>query len=50
MEADMILPVLRSLWVLWMMALFTGILFWALRPANRSRFETAAAIPLRDEE
>jgi cbb3-type cytochrome oxidase subunit 3 len=28
---------------------FGGITFWALRPSNRTRFESDAHIPLNDE-
>ena len=40
----------RSAWVVWMMALFLGIVAWALWPSNRERFRRAARIPLSDEE
>jgi len=35
-------------WVFWMMAVFFGIIFWALRPKNKGRFEDAGMIPFRD--
>lgn len=41
---------LRSLWGLWLMILFLGIVFWAFRPKNKSRFESHADIPLRDDD
>ncbi len=39
----------RSLWVLWLMILFFGAVFWAFRPKNRERFEADALIPFKDE-
>ncbi len=39
----------RSLWVVWLMILFLGIVFWAFRPKNRKRFEEDARIPFKDE-
>lgn len=40
---------LTSLWTLWAVAVFAGIVIWALRPANRHRFEQDARIPLNDD-
>ena len=40
----------RSAWVVWLMVLFLGVVFWAFRPKNRKRFEDDARIPFRDEE
>ncbi|MCP5372178.1 MAG: cbb3-type cytochrome c oxidase subunit 3 [Hyphomicrobiales bacterium] len=42
--------VARSWWVVWLMILFTGVLFWAFRPKNRKRFEEDAQIPFRDDQ
>jgi cytochrome c oxidase cbb3-type subunit 4 len=39
----------RSLWALWLMLLFAGIVWWIYRPKNRKRFEDAAKIPFRDD-
>lgn len=41
---------LRSIWVLWMMAIFLAICFWAYRPRNRRRFESLGRIPLEQEQ
>lgn len=35
-------------WVVWMIAVFFGIIFWALRPQNKKRFEDAGMIPFKD--
>jgi len=40
----------RSLWGLWLMVLFLGIVVWAFRPKNKGRFESYGDIPLRDED
>ncbi len=40
----------RSAWVVWMMALFVGIVVWVLWPSNRERFRRAARIPLSEDE
>ncbi len=40
----------RSAWVVWMMALFVGIVVWVLWPSNRERFRRAARIPLSENE
>jgi cytochrome c oxidase cbb3-type subunit 4 len=43
---------LRSLWVLWLMAIFVGIVAWVYWPSRRRkrRLQDHANIPLRDEE
>ena len=41
---------LKSLWVVWMMALFVGIVIWVCLPRNRRRFRRAAEIPLDDDD
>ena len=40
---------LSSIWTVWAVLIFAGILAWALRPANRERFQRDAQIPLNDE-
>lgn len=40
---------LASIWTVWAIVLFAGIVRWAVRPRNRARFERAAHIPLNDE-
>jgi cytochrome c oxidase cbb3-type subunit 4 len=41
--------ILTSIWTVWAVLLFAGIVTWAWRPANRKRFERDARIPLDDE-
>ncbi|CCQ72122.1 cbb3-type cytochrome c oxidase subunit 3 [Magnetospira sp. QH-2] len=38
----------RSFWVVWLMILFIGIIWWAFRPKNRG-LEDHASIPLNDD-
>ncbi len=40
---------LSTIWTVWAVIVFAGIAFWALRPSNRTRFESDAHIPLNDE-
>lgn len=40
---------LASIWTAWAVVVFLLILFWALRPRNRKRFEKDARIPLDDD-
>jgi cytochrome c oxidase cbb3-type subunit 4 len=42
--------ILGSIWNVWAVLIFVGIAYWALRPANRRRFERDARIPLDDEQ
>jgi len=47
---DAIREFFASVWGLWLMAVFVGIVIWAFWPRNRERFEDASRIPLRDDE
>ena len=40
----------KSGWVVWLMILFVGIVFWAFRPKNKQRFEEDAKIIFKDDE
>ena len=39
----------KSAWVVWMMALFVGIVVWVLWPSNRRRFRKASQIPFEND-
>jgi cytochrome c oxidase cbb3-type subunit 4 len=45
-----LLPLLKQLWLVWFLALFLGICFWAFRPGSKARFDAQARIPLDDSE
>lgn len=47
---DDFLSFMKSLWVVWMLLLFAGIVVWVLLPRNRKRFRDAARIPLDDDD
>ena len=38
----------RPLWLVWLVILFSGVVFWAYRPKNRGRFEEDGMIPFKD--
>jgi cytochrome c oxidase cbb3-type subunit 4 len=40
---------LRSLWVVWLILIFLGIVAWAFWPGNRKRFKRDADIPFRED-
>jgi cytochrome c oxidase cbb3-type subunit 4 len=40
---------LRSLWVVWLMALFVGIVAWVYWPKRKGEMEEHGRIPLRDD-
>jgi cytochrome c oxidase cbb3-type subunit 4 len=48
MTIDSAGEILASAWNVWAALVFSGIAFWAWRPANRRRFEQDARIPLDD--
>lgn len=39
----------RSLWTVWLVLLFAGIAFYALRPRNKKHFEDCSRIPFRND-
>ena len=47
---DGIYEFLRSFWVLWLMAIFVGIVVWVMWPKRRKTMEEHAQIPLKDED
>jgi cytochrome c oxidase cbb3-type subunit 4 len=49
MTVETLGEILATAWTVWAVLLFAGIFRWAYRPANRSRFESDARIPLNDE-
>ncbi|MDI1287954.1 MAG: cbb3-type cytochrome c oxidase subunit 3 [Reyranella sp.] len=50
MNLESVNEILTSIWTVWAVLIFAGILFWAWRPKNRKRFEKDARIPLNDED
>jgi cytochrome c oxidase cbb3-type subunit 4 len=48
-DLNAIASFLRSFWTVWLMLLFVGVLFWALRPKNKDKFDEASRIPFGDE-
>jgi cbb3-type cytochrome oxidase subunit 3 len=45
-----ILPLFRTLWVVWFFTLFLGMLWFVLRPSKKAYYAAQADIPLRDED
>jgi cytochrome c oxidase cbb3-type subunit 4 len=39
----------RSLWVVWLMLIFLGIVAWAYWPSRRRRLQKHGSIPLDDD-
>jgi cytochrome c oxidase cbb3-type subunit 4 len=50
MDLTALVEVARSLWVVWLMAVFGGIVFWAMRPKNKKRFEDDAMIIFKHDD
>jgi len=50
MDLMTLTEIVRSLWVVWLMGIFFAIIFWALRPKNKKRFEDDAMIIFRNEK
>ncbi|MDX1423153.1 MAG: cbb3-type cytochrome c oxidase subunit 3 [Kiloniellales bacterium] len=41
---------LRSLWVVWLIALFVGIVAWVYWPKRKREMEEHGRIPLKDDD
>ena len=41
---------LRSLWVVWLMVLFVGIVAWVYWPKRKREMEEHGRIPLKDDD
>ena len=50
MNVEALGEILASIWTVWAVLVFAGIVIWAWRPANRRRFERDAHIPLNDHD
>ena len=50
MDMTTLVELARSLWVVWLMAVFLGIVFWAYRPKNKERFEEDANIIFKNDK
>lgn len=42
-------PILKQLWLIWLVLLFLGIVVWVMWPSHRQRFERAARIPFEED-
>ncbi len=49
MDLDALQEFLGPAWLVWLVVLFCGVMFWVFRPANRERLEGYGAIPLNDD-
>lgn len=41
---------LKQLWVVWLMALFIGIVVWVYWPRRKKKLEEYGRIPFKDDE
>jgi cytochrome c oxidase cbb3-type subunit 4 len=48
MEVLDLYALVSSVWVLWFMAVFVGIVIWAMWPGRRNVLEQHGHIPLKD--
>ena len=50
MDMQRLHEILSTVWVVWFVILFTGILAWVMRPGSRDVARRHAEIPLRDQQ
>ncbi len=50
MDIQRLHEILSTIWVVWFVLLFNGILAWVLRPGSRDVARRHAEIPLRDQQ
>ena len=41
---------LKSLWVVWLIAIFVGIIVWAYWPKRKAEMDDHAKIPFREDD
>ena len=49
MDFDDIYRLLRSLWLVWLIVLFLGIVAWVMWPKRKKELEDQAQIPFKDD-
>jgi len=49
-DLQAISEIIRPYWVVWLLILFLGVLFYAFRPKNKDRFESDGQIPFKNDE
>lgn len=49
MDLETISKTAQSLWIVWLVLLFVGVVWWAYRPKNRKKFQDAANIPFKED-
>ncbi len=47
---ETVYPAIRSLWVVWLVVIFLGIVAWVFWPSRRNKLQDQANIPLRDDQ
>lgn len=50
MTIETVVQFFRSLWVIWVMLIFCGIVLWAYWPKNKAKIEAMGMIPLKDDD
>ncbi len=50
MDIQRLHEILSTIWVVWFVLLFGGILAWVMRPGSRETARQHAPIPLRDSQ
>ena len=49
MTLEELYPIVKQIWVVWLLLLFLGIALWAFWPSRKERFERDAEIPFNEE-
>ena len=49
MDLEFLAELARPMWVVWLVIMFLGVVFFAFRPKNRKRFEEHGAIPFKND-
>ena len=50
MEFDEFYRLVRSLWVVWLLLVFVGIIVWVMWPRRKKELEEQAMIPFKDDD
>lgn len=49
MDTDTLYRLLSSIWVVWLTAVFVGIVVWVMWPRRKAAFEEHGRIPFHDD-
>ena len=50
MDLDTVFRTSASFWLVWLIVIFAGLVFWTYRPRRKKEMDEYSRIPLRDDD